>query len=41
VLGEGDIKTDISRLRAIAADWKEMEDPIGELAALRGGGRPQ
>lgn len=41
VLGEGDIKSDISRLRAIAADWKEMEDPIGELAALRGGGRPQ
>lgn len=41
VLKEGDIRSDISRLRAIPAGWKEMEDPIGELKALRSGERLQ
>jgi hypothetical protein len=39
VLSEGNIRSDISRLRAIPADWKEMDDPIGELMALRSGER--
>ena len=39
VLSEGNIRSDISRLRAISADWKEMDDPIGELVALRSGER--
>lgn len=41
VLSEGNIKSDISRLRAIPAGWKETQDPIGDLAALRNGERPQ
>jgi hypothetical protein len=41
VLSEGDVRSDISRLRAIPADWKAMEDPIGELKTLRSGERPQ
>jgi hypothetical protein len=41
VLSEGNIRTDISRLRAIPASWKETEDPIGELMAMRTGERPQ
>jgi len=41
VLKEGDIRNDISQLRAIPAGWKELEDPIGEIAALRSGERPQ
>lgn len=41
VLSEGNIKSDISHLRAIPASWKETDDPIGKLAALRSGERPQ
>jgi len=40
-LSEGTIRSDVSRLREIPASWKEMDDPIGELAALRHGERPQ
>ncbi|WP_263352545.1 hypothetical protein [Acidicapsa acidisoli] len=36
-LSEGNLKGDIARLRAIPADWKQMDDPIGELMALRSG----
>jgi hypothetical protein len=41
VLSEGDLRSDISRLRAIDADWKRLDDPIGEIMALRSGERPQ
>ncbi|MGB8261051.1 MAG: hypothetical protein WCE75_11900 [Terracidiphilus sp.] len=41
VLKEGDVRSDISRLRAIPAGWKEMEDPLGDLIAMRSGERPQ
>lgn len=41
VLSEGDLRSDISRLRAIPAEWKDTDDPIGELAAFRSGERPQ
>jgi hypothetical protein len=41
VLSEGDLKSDLSRLRAIPAAWKENDDPIGELALLRREERPQ
>lgn len=41
VLNEGDIRSDISRLKAIPADWKDREDPLADLAALRCGERPQ
>jgi hypothetical protein len=41
VLSEGNIQSDISRLRAIPAAWKESDDPIGELMAQRRGERPQ
>ena len=41
VLKEGDIRSDISRLRAIPAKWKEDQDPLGELVALRTGERSQ
>lgn len=41
VLGEGNIRSDIERLRAIPGKWKELDDPIGELTALRSGERPQ
>jgi len=40
-LSEGNLKSDISRLRAIPAGWKDMDDPIGELMALRSGGGPR
>ncbi len=41
VLSEGNIRSDISRLRALPASWKETEDPVSELMALRSGERPQ
>jgi hypothetical protein len=41
VLNEGDIRSDISGLKAIPADWKDREDPLADLAALRCGERPQ
>ena len=41
VLSEGDLRSDISRLRAIPAAWKELDDPIRELAGHRRGERPQ
>jgi hypothetical protein len=41
VLSEGDLRSDVSRLRAIPAEWKDMDDPIGEIMALRSGERPQ
>lgn len=41
VLKEGDIKSDISHLRTIPAEWKDSEDPLGELTAIRTGERPQ
>lgn len=41
VLSEGDIRSDISRLRAIPAAWKESDDPIGKIMAHRRGERPQ
>jgi hypothetical protein len=37
VLKEGNIRSDISRLRAVPAEWKNKEDPLGELTALRTG----
>lgn len=41
VLSDGNVKSDLARLRAISAGWKKREDPIGDLAALRSGERPQ
>ena len=41
VLSEGDIRSDVARLRTIPADWKDREDPLGDLMALRCGERPQ
>jgi hypothetical protein len=41
VLNEGDIRSDVSRLRAIPADWKNGDDPLAELMVLRNGERPQ
>jgi len=41
VLADGDIQSSAARLQAIPAAWKNQEDPLGELAALRSGERPQ
>jgi hypothetical protein len=41
VLSEGNLRNDISRLRAVPADWKSTDDPIGEMIALRSGEGPQ
>lgn len=41
VLPEGDIKSGIEALRAIPAAWKDSDDPLGDLVALRTGARPQ
>jgi hypothetical protein len=41
VLSEGNLRSDISRLRSIPGAWKDRDDPIGELMALRDGDRPQ
>jgi len=41
VLSEGTLQTDVARLRAIPASWKQADDPIGNLMAIRRGERPQ
>jgi hypothetical protein len=41
VLKEGGIRSDISRLRDVPAEWKNNEDPLGELTAIRTGEGPQ
>ena len=41
VLDGGDIRSVVAHLRAVPADWKDSDDPIGELALLRSGERPQ
>jgi hypothetical protein len=41
VIPDGDIKSNISKLRSIPADWKKLDDPIAELMAMREAGRPQ
>ncbi len=41
VLNEGDIRSDISRLRSVPGAWKEIEDPLSELSTIRNGERPQ
>jgi hypothetical protein len=41
ILGEGSIRSDLERLRSIPGKWKELDDPISELTALRSGERPQ
>jgi hypothetical protein len=41
VLKEGDVRSDIAHLRALPAKWKDEDDPLGELASIRNGERPQ
>jgi hypothetical protein len=41
VLKEGNIRSEITRLRAIPAEWKNQDDPLSELVTLRSGERPQ
>lgn len=36
-IGEVSLKTAIEELRAIPAEWKELDDPIGELKRIRYG----
>jgi hypothetical protein len=37
VLKEGNIRSDIEHLRRIPAKWKELDDPLAELAMIRYG----
>jgi hypothetical protein len=39
VLKDGDIRSDVQHLRGIPAAWKEVDDPLAELAAIRSGER--
>jgi hypothetical protein len=41
VLPDGDLKSSVTALRAIPAEWKNSEDPLADLMALRNGERPQ
>ena len=41
VLKDGDLKTGIGTLRAIPGAWKQADDPLGDLMAIRTGERPQ
>lgn len=41
VLSEGNIRSNIASLQAIPADWKDRDDPLADLMALRAGERPQ
>jgi hypothetical protein len=41
VLSDGDIRSDLAKLRALPGAWKDREDPLGDLMALRTGERPQ
>jgi hypothetical protein len=41
VIPEGDLKTGVSALRSIPAAWKDSDDPLADLIALRTGERPQ
>jgi hypothetical protein len=41
VIPENDFKTGVSVLRAIPAAWKDRDDPLADLMALRTGERPQ
>jgi len=41
ILNDGDVRTDVARLRSIPAAWKDNEDPLAELMAIRTGERPQ
>jgi hypothetical protein len=40
VLKEGNIRSDLERLRAIPAAWKDSDDPLAELMAIRRGEGP-
>ena|ERR1700679_857976 len=41
VLPEGDLRSNVAALRAIPAAWKDSDDPLADLIALRTGERPQ
>lgn len=41
LIEDGDIRKNISDLQQVAADWKQMDDPIGELQRIRRGGKVQ
>jgi hypothetical protein len=41
VLPEGDLSSNVAALRAIPAAWKDSDDPLADLMALRTGERPQ
>lgn len=41
VLSDGDFLSNVASLRKIPADWKNSDDPLSDLAALRTGERPQ
>lgn len=40
-IADGDVIHDVEKLRAIPADWKGREDPIGELLSMRSGQKVQ
>lgn len=40
-IADGDILHDVEKLRAIPAEWKDREDPIGELLSMRSGQKVQ
>jgi hypothetical protein len=41
VLSDGDIRSDLAVLRAVPGEWKDHDDPLADLVALRAGERPQ
>jgi hypothetical protein len=41
VVPDGDIRRNVETLRAISAAWKEREDPLADLEAVRTGERLQ
>lgn len=41
VLADGDLRSNVAALRAIPAAWKDSQDPLADLMALRTGERPQ
>lgn len=38
---DGDIRSDAAHLQQIDAEWKKLDDPIGELNSIRSGTKPQ
>jgi hypothetical protein len=38
---DGDIRTNVAELRNIPSAWKQLDDPLAELDAIKGGRKPQ